>query len=358
METPPSGPSPRVSLRKRLGFTSVFTLALLAVCEALAQAYYLSRAGEWLWTSPPSDTVFHIRAFTEAVDDERIITLRKNHMGEYRTDRNRFRTGLNEYEGKSGVVVLLGDSVPFGWGLPDEQTVPSRLARFFDDNGHSGTGVINAAIPSYSLMQAVKRYEREIAGKFPVKAVVLHAIDPAAQVALHGSQWSPDLNWARNEQHTGPHPGPRLIWVFRHSALAFYAYLSWEEVSVSRSPLDPEDRETKSHFLGHVAQTLDELHNVLAPSKIPLLVVAANPARASIGDGRTPFAIAVQWMNQSLREYAQSTPGVYFVEIVGQFESSGEENLFLDTCCHLSAKGAELEARILFRELERGGVLR
>ena len=52
-------------------------------------------------------------------------------------------------------------------------------------------GVVNAALPSYALAQAVARYAHEIHGRMVVDTVYLQIYDPASQLALRGPVGSP-----------------------------------------------------------------------------------------------------------------------------------------------------------------------
>ena len=104
--------------------------------------------------------MFNIRSFTEKTNDKRLYTLKKNFFSneteldgtntkdwEIYTSENGFRIGKNDkIKLKKDKFIFIGDSVPFGWGLNHDQTLP-----FFFQKMNQELTVLNGAIPSYSL---------------------------------------------------------------------------------------------------------------------------------------------------------------------------------------------------------------
>ena len=134
---------------------------------------------------------FRLHRMTRHVDDGRVATLVPNYHSiltdddypanepwSVTIDRNGFRGHHEHSEGKQAVVAFIGDSVPFGWGVPDYSIVPWQLQQLFQVDGLAAYGVLNGAVPSYSLRRAVERYKREIAGQYPIVAVVVQTLDP------------------------------------------------------------------------------------------------------------------------------------------------------------------------------------
>src|SRR5215472_14647724 len=113
--------------------------------------------------------LFSVRAFTEFVPEERLVTMKKGYdlllkeeTGSWRITTNFLGTRVPPSFSSSSLLtttpkfLFIGDSVPFGWGLDAEDSLPNLLAQH-----HSAYIFINGAIPSYSLAQAVSRYEHE-----------------------------------------------------------------------------------------------------------------------------------------------------------------------------------------------------
>lgn len=70
-------------------------------------------------------------------------------------------------------VLLLGDSIPFGWNLPDGQAMPSRLLQHLDRlTGAEQCQVINGAQPAFSSLQSLLLLERIGLSRAPTVVVV------------------------------------------------------------------------------------------------------------------------------------------------------------------------------------------
>jgi hypothetical protein len=120
--------------------------------DLVGHVYYRVRKGKFLWNTAGAFLVFQVRPLATFVDDARVVTLKKSFQFEdVKTDANGFRTTVGSYEGKARNVVFIGDSVPFGWGVPDELSVPSHFGRLLEKDAKTHIGVINAAVPSYSI---------------------------------------------------------------------------------------------------------------------------------------------------------------------------------------------------------------
>jgi len=91
--------------------------------------------------------------------------------GVYTVDEKGFRE--NGLPGKKTVVsaekkiiLTLGESTTFGWGVQDHETYPAHLARLFSEK--NGVKVINGGVPSYTTSQ-VLIFLREILEKKVIK---------------------------------------------------------------------------------------------------------------------------------------------------------------------------------------------
>ena len=110
--------------------------------------------------------IFRVWGFSELTTNDR-VTLKKNHETKVDdkwmvyTDENRLRTrsiidnkNINTDIQK---ILFIGDSVPFGWGVSYENSIPGIL-----ENKFSKMTVLNGSIPSFSLSQSVERFEKEM----------------------------------------------------------------------------------------------------------------------------------------------------------------------------------------------------
>lgn len=130
------------------------------------------------------------------------------------------------------VVVMLGDSVPFGAGVGDSDSPAAVLdARLRP----IGLRCLNAGVPSYTIAQAAEHYERQVRGYYRVRAIVLHAANDVSLAHHYGANWTPTLTWAggRFSGHAieyaplsreRPHP------MFEHVASTLRAFIAARQV--------------------------------------------------------------------------------------------------------------------------------
>jgi hypothetical protein len=343
-------------VRRHFWPTFAGIVASLLVTDLVGHVYYRLRHGAFLWADENAVHIFQIWPNVRVVDDERFVVPKENYSSEWiETDANGFRIGSNSYEGKSRVVVFIGDSVPFGWGTTGPESVPSHFARLLQENGKSEIGVINAAVPSYSLRQAVKHYELDVDGRFPVSAVVLQIWDPAQQLARHGRAWTPDMNWTTRNAKASLVERKLLAheaWI-RRSSLIYYASLAY--LSPPPTRLRPDDAETKARLFADNHRTLDELGARVQARGIPLYLLPGNPQHGlSAGEG--PHATALRWVNESLRLFAARAQRTHFIDVIRRFDEVGRDGLFIDDC-HLTDAGAAIEAKAIYESMVRNGDL-
>jgi len=151
-----------------------------------------------------STELFQIRNFTEKTNDKRIFTLKKNFSEninkKWSVISSNERLRISKYDDKTSnylsesnldeKILFLGDSVPFGWGVNVEESFPYLFQKYNKD-----LAVLNAALPSYSLAQAVERYEKEFKNLKNLKFIFLQIYDPVTQYGLLGTNWDVDDNW-------------------------------------------------------------------------------------------------------------------------------------------------------------------
>jgi hypothetical protein len=173
-------------------------LIVLISVEATAQFLYRIRYGQFVWRTEN----FRVRDFHRVVSDARHVTTLPNfsdpnYFGVGRSlsiDAYGFRSGAQSTNPDCPSIIFIGDSVPFGWFVSDRRSMPSKLFEYLG-KANDARCVINAAIPSYSLFQAVARFEREILGKFKSDSVYLQIYDPVFGFVHFGAQWRPEVDW-------------------------------------------------------------------------------------------------------------------------------------------------------------------
>ena len=142
-------------------------------------------------------------------------------------------TGLRDEPGDPGAILVLGDSALFGHGVEDDETLPAQLEALM------GVEVINAAVPGYSIEQALLWMEDQGWGLSP--SLVL------AGCLWSGNAWGAwtdeELLRTRRLGRWNPlvHSGALKLLVAwaapKGSVVAWTPTLDWPEDKVRRVPL-------------------------------------------------------------------------------------------------------------------------
>jgi hypothetical protein len=342
---------------KTIKFFAVQLLLLLVFAElGLNLGFYLLKHYP-VWQRGEQ---FGIRDFTIPVHDERIFTLRPGYRNDayaegsahysLRIGDDGFRAGLTHPSKSSGNVVFIGDSIPFGWGLDGNLTVPSNVQAMLDHDG-AKLGVINAAIPSMSMDQAVHRYIYEIAGRYPVDSIVLQTYDPVTQFTIFGREWNPGINWATSPRQSLDDAG-----LLKYSAL----YKVWSVIKDKMNSgkpdstfetLDPDDQVAFGKFRKGIDATLDLLADKARGKVRRIILVPLTVPKASWAQMSRQRQKAITAMNATLKAYAAQHPSFAYVDLDTVFARLPDSQIYRDACCHLTADGAKREAQAIYSAL-------
>jgi hypothetical protein len=307
--------------------------------------------GKFVWQREE----FRVRDFTQRVSDERYITTKPNYRNksyeegtapwEVEIDSHGFRTGSNAVSEKGGNIAFIGDSVPFGYGVGGNDTVPSLLQDVLRQQ-RDPRGIINAALPSYSLDQAVHRYKYELAGRYHIEVVVLQIYDPASQFAQLGREWDVTKNWA-----TAP-VWERIVPILRYSSLWHIYYYYVPDVDVFKPDrLNVLDEAAIKKYVASINASLESLRiDTKDQAKKVLILPATLPPTTwlKISD---PHRVALETLNQTLQDFSERHSDTEFIDTNALFASDQEGRGFIDECCHLSREGAARVASVLAAHL-------
>lgn len=385
-------------MRKKILFWAILISLSVVSVDLLGNLAYRLIKGIFVCEIYKQTNVFNVRPFTELVNDERVVTNKKDfscvaaqsniytHVPgnlkkfswEIRTDAFGFRSGSNKYYKDKENIVFIGDSVPFGWGIDGNKSVPSEFYDILTENGLSAYGVINAAIPSYSLYQAVKRYEYEIKGQFPVKCVVLQIFDPASQFVMWGKSWNKDINWSSRDALVSSHElvdklrRKNYLISFLEKYSSIYHTVYALRLRIKKAPempmqLELSDEAAFDAFRKTSLQILEDFYAILKKDKIPLVILPVNPLKHLFCysadefkklDPRTQrMLVAVDRLNRVLLEFSEAHADVFYLDLVAYFYKIKPDGLFLKDALHLSEKGSETEARFIFDNLRLNKLL-
>jgi hypothetical protein len=193
------------------------TLVCLALLEGSLQVAYRMSSGTWLWKNTP----FRI-GYTKPIPDRREYALRESYQDAaagLSIDAIGFRVTRPVPLPHQPLIICSGDSVPFGAGVPDEETYSSHLARILSARGVD-VGVINAGVPSYNLRQSWDRVHLDVLPKYqsrPILVVTLEAANDISLLTYYGDDWSADKTWSK-VRWAGTWAGPR----FQRLAIVHY----------------------------------------------------------------------------------------------------------------------------------------
>ena len=147
----------------------------------------------------------------------------KGHGGKQVTTNNLgFRSP--EIDASKPLIVMLGDSMTFGYGVADDQSNPAQLQRLLPDSF-----VLNAGTIAYNIEQETLLYEGKIAKLNPVMVIlefIQNDIEPKLKYNVHGflagddrtrQEQERDLAAAINGPGTWHIPGKYFL--HTHSAL-------------------------------------------------------------------------------------------------------------------------------------------
>ncbi|HOW27531.1 MAG TPA: SGNH/GDSL hydrolase family protein [Elusimicrobiota bacterium] len=243
-------------------------------------------------------------------------------------------------------IVALGDSCTFGWGLPDGDTYPARLADRLARECKKEVSVINAGVPGYSSWQTARWLQTELFG-----------YDPDIVTVYVG--WN-DLFEARPGSGGDVEGRKRRAYLLRKSRLlaeirtAFVWYRS--RIEGTYHPDFYEDYRP-AFFETQLTKILSE-----AKKRGVRVVLCSLPTAYQKGDERADpyierdrrrFEILYERYNAVLRRMAERHEAEW-LDLAGPM--NGRKELFLDFC-HPSARGNEVISGLLTRTLmgmERG----
>ena len=300
--------------------------------------------------------IFNIRSFTEKTNDKRLYTLKKNFFSketeldginkkdwEIYTSENGFRIGKNNnIKLEKDKFIFIGDSVPFGWGLNHDQTLP-----FFFQKMNQELTVLNGAIPSYSLNQSVERFFTEFSKIKNIKYVYLQIYAPAPIYAQLGNKWHPGDNWTTISKY-----------IFRN-----YNYLNFKiplygepyilsfikkkiyRIKIKKLTQQKINSESNRKFTKFINKDLNRLNNFLKDENITLILSSINIPNDTLVSLDKQNTKSIELLNSSFLNFAKNNKNVKFFDLSNEFHQNNSN--YIDKCCHLSKKGSSIMAKEL-----------
>ena len=350
--------------RRRLScMTAIVVMLSTLLCMLLGEVWmhslYRYRHGNFLFSLPEPFRV----PYVQSVDDRRGYTLEKA-VGSYEINEEGFR-GSKLDKGGTPILCVVGDSVPFGAGVDNQETFPWHLERVLANRGLPYR-VLNGGVPSYNLRQSMDRWRFDIRDYYKCVAVILSAANDVSLMERFGRSWSIDLTWA--EERFGFREGGH--W----SSTLYYVtvLLDW----ISQSETSSERGHVDVSAIADIRHELEVWIAELEERDIPLLMISINPCYAPnepmdthAQRRRCHGNLGYEMLHESRESKYQAVndmmamaqrSNVYFLDVREKLrrmsaEEDGSLN-FIDFI-HLSNDGARRLAEIITDEIEKNQIL-
>ncbi|MCA9791995.1 MAG: SGNH/GDSL hydrolase family protein [Candidatus Eremiobacteraeota bacterium] len=325
--------------RWQLALALVVITSLLGVVglELLLQVHFRLTQGRFVWQPAPTQQ-FKV-GYAVPVDDERGYTLKPGDHSGVHIDEQGFR---GPPPGPDTRIVCLGDSVPFGSGVGDDETYSAYL------NQRYAGQVLNAGVPSYNLRQSFARYRIEVAPRVKTRLLTVQAANDMSLLTQFRERWSPEVTWAQVRLAGGEPPQP-------HALALFYYVAARRHFSREHHQAYPDDRliaYLKEQLPKWLEQVGPETEVVLLPID-PFYYSGADPARnANLPHWKDFTGYVAMWeqlildINSTLAQAAEGREHVHYLDLRKVFDEHGREGMYVDFIHHTPA-GNQLVAQQL-----------
>lgn len=336
---------------KKVVFTLITIVVVLVTCEIMGHVIYVASRGRYVWQREE----FRVGGYTQRVDDERYVTGKPYYRNtqykdnqeapwDVELDSHGFRTVSKPAREDGPSIAFIGDSVPFGYHVNSQDSVPSLLQDILREQ-RDPRHVINAALPAYSLDQAVHRYKYELAGRYDIEVLILQIYDPASQFVILGREWDVTKNWTTFKDRK------ELFPALRFSALRTLFYFLYDALAFRTDRFDGNDEQAIRTYVASIRKSLQLLRADTEGHVKKLIILPTTLPPKTWAEISRPHKVALTVQNSTLQKFSEQHPGIEFIDTNEFFVSDTEGRGFIDECCHLSREGASREAHLLARHL-------
>ena len=269
------------------------------------------------------------------------------------TDHNRFRIKSIDknriVEKKDEKILLIGDSLPFGWNVNYEKSIGGNLEIL------SNYLVLNGAVPSYSLKQSRIRLEEYLKNYKNIKLIYFQALDPALQYSTMKGDWNEDLNWSNINYLTNL----KDKFIFKYDSVPIYGEINFIKI-IQKIYLKYFYQESKKYFSNrsNYSDTLFKNHIYNEVKKIyelknkNTILVLGSPVtkeffRNISNNNLNEQDKIILTYDAQLRAIDKEYKDVFYMDIVKIFEDNTPDQIFIDNCCHFSPSSNKIIAEKL-----------
>ena len=274
------------------------------------------------------------------------------------TDQNRFRVKPSDKDRKISKkkrkILLIGDSLPFGWNVNYENSIAGNLENF------SNYLILNGAIPSYSLKQSRIRLEEYLKNFENIKLIYFQTLDPAVQYSTMKGDWNENINWSNLNYITDL----KSKFIFKYDSAPIYGEIHFIKLiqkiylkyfyKESKKQFADRSNHSDSLFKSHISKEIEKLNEI--KNKKTILVLGSpitkeffkNISNNIINDDVKIFLA----YDAQLRKMSARYKDVFYLDMIKMFESYSPNELFIDNCCHFSPSANKIIAEKLINILE------
>ena len=214
-------------------------------------------------------------------------------------------------------IVVIGDSVAFGQGVPDGQNLPDKLAARLRDRLKRPVVVVNLGVPGYDTCQESGTFRERALALKPQVALLIYVdndTDPPSIEVKDGAIVTPDVR-------TGPF-GDFMAWLRKGSAAYNFLWAHWQvikspgaTIDTYRATLARKFNETNPGWRRSEACLADIAR--LAKAHSVRLIVVPFPVLNGLKAHPYPFAQYIQTVCQAARKQ-----GAECVDVVPALENA------------------------------------
>jgi hypothetical protein len=325
-------------------FFYIVTAVIIVIILELGSLALLKMLGK------PKQEVFPLNGFLELVTDMRLYTLKKSYLAEnisgactdiIKTNDLGYRVPPDNLKTRLETFLFIGDSVPFGWCVNAEDSLPYQFSKLRPD-----FSVINGAIPSYSLSQAKSRLIIEFNDIHNVSLIFLQIYDPAGSYARLGYKWEESDNW-----HTKRARDSNLCALFdsqnplSKTNLGEVVNKIYKRV-VHGNCFFPSTDASDARYVSHIRQQIQVIKDFADRKGAILIVAPVTPSPRGLLTLPTNYKHAIKLTNVTLENVSKELGAVFF-----ETKSFLKDSDFIDDCCHLSGSGAQKVAVELHKKI-------
>lgn len=291
------------------------------------------------------DNSFLTFNFTEITNDNS-LNLKKNvslkedisiftDINRLRVKKENFNHNLNDNSNK---IIFLGDSVPFGWGVNYEDSIPGNFEKI-----NKKFTVINAAVPSYTFKQSVDKFIEEFKNVKNINYIYISNFNPLDLYQMFGERWDESLNWANHPEYFAED-----IFFYKYTSLPIWGEISIFKVlrkihvikffEIPKNIIYERNSDTDKKFIKYIINELERLSKNIHEDTIVIFTPIVSPLNFYKGNLEDKInnerLDLINKVNNSLKLYNKNN-FIYF-DIIETLNSFNEQDLFIDDCCHLT----------------------